>query len=651
MKGFVNPYNFIGFPENKARAYTDEDRHTGVIEYKITTKTPLFIPNSSSDKAFKESDHVPEHKSYDFFSYTELDGNQRYEGEYHVPVIPGSEMRGVVRNVYETLTDSCLGLLNEETYPVKRSAEAFKPALLYRDSQNDKIILYEARSYRIGSPKPPQNNRRPAPDGFGDMRNGTPICFTEPLKKDEKDQPKPISNYDIKDTNDQDSKKKVGYLLKWGMGVKKSRYHVFVAGKSLGIHLTRENVERQLRDLIASYLAQPAVFKENQLAYEEYEKDLINFLYGEGTDYFPVNYSKLTLNSRTLYLSPAVFTKEVSAHSIGSLAKEFAPCKENYCPACDLFGYVGKNNESSKGSSIRFTDLYVDKGKEDKSPEDYYACDKLTIQTLGEPKLGNVDFYLKKPNGANYWTYDYYIKGNGKIYIQEGNLRGRKYYWHHRNQKVPAGTEATKLNKTIRPLKSNVTFVGKLYFDGISKKQLDQLIWILNSGTEKLGLKLGGAKPLGFGSIACEVTGVKERIIAIEDGKVVYRIEETSFGHSSYEDAGFSKTVKDEFYKIAGLETVPKDVEITYPKEVAQKNKPLTEGYKWFVNNHTTTTGKMARSRADVVIREVLPSILEEDFSLPYNCKPENQKNKNTGYSNYGGNKGGYKKNGNKKWK
>ena len=649
MKGFVNPYNFIGFPENKARAYTDEDRHTGVIEYKITTKTPLFIPNSSSDKAFKESDYVPEHKSYDFFSYTELDGNQRYEGEYYVPVIPGSEMRGVVRSVYETLTDSCLGLLNEETYPVKRSAEAFKPALLYRDPSG-KIVLYEAKSYRIGSPKQPQNNRRPAPDGFEDMRNGMPVCFAEPLK-DDKGQPKPISTYVIKDTVAQDSRENTGYLLKWGMGVKKSRYHVFVAGKSLGIQLTRENVERQLMDLIASYLDQPAVLRENQLAYEEYEKDLINFLRGKGTDYFPVNYSKLTLNSRTLYLSPAVFTKEVSAQSIGSLAKEFAPCKENYCPACDLFGYVGKNNESSKGSSIRFTDLYVDKGKEDKSPEDYYACDKLTIQTLGEPKLGNVDFYLKKPQGANYWTYDYYIKGNGKINIQEGMLRGRKYYWHHRNPKVPAGVEATKLNKTIRPLKSNVTFIGKLYFEGISKKQLVQLIWILNSGTEKLGLKLGGAKPLGFGSIACEVTGVKERIIAIEDGKVVYRIEETSFGHSSYEDAGFSKTVKDEFYKIAGLETVPKDVEITYPKEVAQKNKPLTEGYKWFVNNHTTTTGKMARSRSDVVIREVLPSIQDEDFSLPYNRKPENQKNKNTGYSNYGGNKGGYRKSGNKKWK
>ena len=129
---FVNPYNFIHLPEKKAMAYGETDRHTGVIHYTITTKTPLFVPNSSSETAFKESDDTPDHKSYDFFSYTELDGKKRYEGKenYHVPVIPGSEMRGVVRNVYETLTDSCMGLLNEATYPVKRSPARFEHGLI-----------------------------------------------------------------------------------------------------------------------------------------------------------------------------------------------------------------------------------------------------------------------------------------------------------------------------------------------------------------------------------------------------------------------------------------------------------------------------------------------------------------------------------------
>ena len=71
---FINPYNFISFPLKKEPAYADTDKHTGVIRYHITTKTPLFIPNSSSESAFKESTDVTEHKSYDFFSYTERSG-------------------------------------------------------------------------------------------------------------------------------------------------------------------------------------------------------------------------------------------------------------------------------------------------------------------------------------------------------------------------------------------------------------------------------------------------------------------------------------------------------------------------------------------------------------------------------------------------
>ena len=143
MRDFVNPYNFIHFPKQKATAYEDQDTHTGVIHYTLTTKTPLFIPNSSSETAFSESEaseNGPKeklHKSYDFYSYTELESGKKYDngenGDYHVPVIPGSEMRGTVRNVYETLTDSCMGLLNEEEYPVKRSMEKFNPGLIYRN--------------------------------------------------------------------------------------------------------------------------------------------------------------------------------------------------------------------------------------------------------------------------------------------------------------------------------------------------------------------------------------------------------------------------------------------------------------------------------------------------------------------------------------
>ena len=179
MRGFVNPYNFIKFPREKALAYKEEDRHSGVIRYTITTKTPLFIPNSSSDCAFRQSDNVKEHKSYDFFSYTDLDDGKRYDNEYHIPVIPGSEMRGVVRNVYETLTDSCMGILNTEEYPVKRSMEKFNPALICRE-QNGTFSLYDARSLRIGEAAP----KGRLPEGFETYSNGTLIYYQEPDKND-----------------------------------------------------------------------------------------------------------------------------------------------------------------------------------------------------------------------------------------------------------------------------------------------------------------------------------------------------------------------------------------------------------------------------------------------------------------------------------
>lgn len=272
--------------------------------------------------------------------------------------------------------------------------------------------------------------------------------------------------------------------------------------------------------------------------------------------------------------------------------------------------------------------------------DNYYACNKLTIEALGEPKLGNIDFYLKRPAGASFWTYDYLIrptikdgKKTGELEIRDGVLRGRKFYWHHRKVNTSRSVVTTKLNKTIRPVKKDIVFTGKLYFESISKRQMDQLIWLLNSGNEKLGLKLGGAKPLGFGSISCQVQCVQERVIRLKNGNLNYELMELPVDGITYESAGFSSTVKKEFYKIAGLETIPENVEITYPKTIEQKGQPLTEGFKWFVNNHKTLSGGGMRGRNNVRIETVLPSILDEDVSMEYNLPSQTSRGGAKGFN------------------
>ena len=72
-----------------------------------------------------------------------------------------------------------MGLLNEEEYPIKRSGEQFKPALIYRNSAGNYSLL-EAKSLRIGEKAPSKK----VPPGFSDYKNGDVIYYQEPPKND-----------------------------------------------------------------------------------------------------------------------------------------------------------------------------------------------------------------------------------------------------------------------------------------------------------------------------------------------------------------------------------------------------------------------------------------------------------------------------------
>ena len=256
--------------------------------------------------------------------------------------------------------------------------------------------------------------------------------------------------------------------------------------------------------------------------------------------------------------------------------------------------------------------MFVNKAK---SNESYYKADCVTINNLSSPKISNVDFYLERPKNATFWTYDYYIE-NGKVRLYNSSLRGRKYYWHHHPEDVSFNNvRRTNLNKTIRPVKEGITFNGELYFDGISRKQLNQLIYILNTGKDGLGYKLGMGKPLGLGSVTCKVNAVEERKIMIIQSKVSYDVSSYDYSKLTYGNIGFSASVQKEFEKISGLNSVPKQYEICYPKTIGDDD----HGFEWFQTNHNS---KIARSREEMMIKMALPKILDKDISLPQTKKP-----------------------------
>ena len=132
---FVNPYNFVSINKKKIDrkdvkevCQKEEELHTGYLECELITRTPLAIPDTPEN---------PETKEHKFYS---IDGKN--------PAIPGSSLRGMIRSVYETVTDSCFSTMKEDTHLSLRvnSRNAYKPGLLIKDKENSEWKLYDAKT-------------------------------------------------------------------------------------------------------------------------------------------------------------------------------------------------------------------------------------------------------------------------------------------------------------------------------------------------------------------------------------------------------------------------------------------------------------------------------------------------------------------------
>lgn len=549
---FVNVYNFIPLPLHKQKKYKDTDKHTGYIEYTLTTKTPLFIPNTSNDNFFRMNEKVSDHKSYDFFSYTDV--SKEVGENCHEPVIPGSEVRGMIRSIYETLTDSCLSILNNDQDLSKRIGTPFNPGLLQKNG--NKYTLFDATSYGAGSDK---KIRYQLNEKTSSYIEGQKVTIDT----------NGINAYtDIEKTG----LSKTGYVMIGEMGAtKKTNVHVYVL-KGEGI---ADFSEKEIIDLLIGTIDSYQLQQGGEGRYQDYKEALLKFLDGEGEKYFPVNYKDA---GDYIYLSCSRLSREVSQHKVKEFVREFNPCKskEDMCPACDLFGNV--QNDWAKTSKIRFEDLKV-VNKQKKYDGCYYP--RTTLPILGSPKMSNTAFYFKAPEGsAKYWTFDYYAMDqyHAEIINKPAEIQGRKYYWHHKPNMNALNVEPEKMNKTIRPLKENITFKGRLYFDGISMKQVEQMEMILDGFNQTCSYKLGSGKPLGLGSVSLKVTSVKERITK-ENNQICYREKELPLTTKTYESLGFSKEVKNGFMLICDFNATD-GMEVSYP--LKDQN---SKGFEWYAGN------------------------------------------------------------------
>lgn len=651
---FVNPYNFMPLGGKSPSAETDSiQKYTGVIEYSLRTVTPLFIPDTGNENAFDMERSCKDHKSYDFFSYRDLSGLEgSIEDDLPVPVIPGSEMRGMLRNNYEILTNSCMSAVDDEVLLSKRTQEKYAPGLLERCEKEDGSVKYRLirvkddcllRTKGKNSLEDDQDCWKPDRDRkeWGrqcyiqdSLAEGEKVTFTCKVRKmvsknggaGEKRAGKPLA-LDVKACREAGPQKgrSTGYILKGEAGpeMKDRETGLPTIQNKHCAHIFREpgNIEAQVikvhgeKEFNAAYLesildAVLTIYEKNGVSiYKEYRERYAEFKKGNGNRFFPVYYSLITYGRDkeyggsliekqrepqkrdhgrdnkyvdSLMLSPACITREIYTRMLSDMAGDKKSCEKSgrTCPACALFGTFRKGG-SNITSRIRVTDLEClesDLGKcFDKKP--------ITLQPLSQPKF-NPEFYMERPDeDAVFWTYEYYVDSNGIIHKNTAGVNGRKFYWHHADFDMKKCTaEPDKMNKTIRPLKKDICFGGKIYFQDLSEKELNTLCYLINAGDDdaleqkKHGYKLGAAKPLGFGSVAMRVDRVLLRQIEkTADAQIIlkevpYEPEKNNTLADPDVASNFEKMT--DFYLLSGEN-------ISYPR-----SKPGEDIFRWFAANH-----------------------------------------------------------------
>lgn len=667
-KRFVNPYNFIPLMESCSRSVPTaefEDCYTGYFDCRIKLLTPLFIPNtSSSSRLLSEEEKRNEKckdekwKGYDFYSYDDW-SSEEWEGKGlplppQNPAIPGSEIRGALRSVFEAAFNGCMSSVSMDRVLSRRTNKPKKPGILKKINNEWVIIPCKRAMLFIG------NKESTIPDEkmgiavgryrYNHWKEGQEIWvkfgndqFTKETRKGSIKIAEVVNQYEViensslthynraKEERRRELRKK-GYVKSWlHKGERFAHKHhesVFYDCNESEEALIRVNHSLDI-DSLKIILEQYRDLGKNRNigrdgkwydGYEVFERGTLVY-YSEVEDH--------------VYLSPACLGREVFTKTVGTLLKEnggYDPCAdEKLCPACQVFGMVGKSGKGktyARASKVRVTDaVLIDPARDGGALFE----EPVVLPELGEPKPGTVEFYTEPPygpsekwkKGQGFWTYDYKYKvQNNKnpqnmriLSVRELKLRGRKYYWHSQvDLEQYRGNQLSAMKQRIRPMKAvgrdeEPLFRFRVYFERLNRTQLNQLKWAIDFGNPACAHKIGRAKPLGFGSVRLSIDNLYLR--EIDKGTGIWEMKrETNIENFFSHPVEASEALKI-VQKMANWEERPRNVQ--YPSvdpgsHGTPYKKNETASHQWFKENKKDGYFMKVLPKADEDARKNLES-------------------------------------------
>lgn len=581
---FINPYNFVPINLKKTKrsdiTQPQDQQLTGYLACRIRCRTPLAIPDVERDVERKEE--LPNgHKKYPFFT---IDGN--------TPVIPGSTIRGVIRSVYETLTDSCFGTLKSDMLITARSEKPFQPGLLIRKGDGSSWELYQAQKRLIVTDRRFYTSQNLEQQGVPFYSAGT---FQEktgvPFRTGEK----------VKFNLVSDGRHPLAYRNRRGFEIGKYASITPKGGYDGYLCIGEKIYNRHFQGVFEKGERKRSIredsldFVKLEAIIEAYRDEKLNKLYPSSHNGYrdfqrakqmgviPVYFSQ---QSGRLYLSPAALGRKAFFTTLNEKAgeKSHQRCdsRKQLCPACALFGTI----EGEKaGSKVRFTDASCCEYQ----PE--LLKKGIVFRELGTPRISYFPFYLREgKRDVNY------SEGYDSAALE---IRGRKYYWHHKPDLYP-NVPKNKRNATMDVIDSGAEFRFRIYFENISENQLKQLMAAVNLNENDIDgrycHKLGHGKPLGYGSAKMIVEQCMIRKFQ-SDESGIYRWREESYPADTEAAISCDQRTYDSLRIICDFDALnkyPADI-VKYPtvclseeglkyEHVVKDN--VTANHKWFTDNY-----------------------------------------------------------------
>lgn len=541
------PYNFVPLPENIIQADYKIPGHdlyagnTGYLDCTLTTLTPTYIRAAlDSDFFARFGDDIREIMRDDqsrekYSQFFHLDDAQR-------PIIPGSSLRGMIRELVEIVGHGKMQWVNDVLKVTFRAvaAKGDDPLKL----PYDQVLGKFGRNVRAGylqmingdwyiePAKMPKDLGLPSQDAYlkvkeSQIPSGAISGFVR--FNDHKYRPQ---YHDISFDVRVYSGKRGRYVGINGISSDVSAYTnkgvLVCSGNMLETATSKKTSPRSThaivlipdernaplkisRQFIDDYLASLTAFQQD-LPFDERVGCLLE---GRPVFYVKEGNEAIAFGHSPNFRIPAwIKGTRQAATPLNLVPKDIGQyCEQKGKEAPDLaeaiFGYVreGKKNNCLAGR-VFFTDAISDPEQHNMwLPEEI-----ITPQILGGPKPTTFQHYLVQDADRGHDPdMKLQLAHYGTPTPEETIIRGQKLYWHKQesltakefSEKEEVDWKSDTQHTQIKPVAKGVTFHFRVHFENLTDVELGALLWVLDL-PDGYYHKIGMGKPLGLGSVDIE---------------------------------------------------------------------------------------------------------------------------------------------------